>query len=75
MPYLPKLDADFPDFAPQTLGDCTALYGESSVPGQRANMHETQKIKRLGFPFSPSRPIGHRKSAKLNQPRLLRVDP
>ena len=74
MANLPELATDLLDFAPETFGNRKTFDGEPSVPGRRADMRESQKLKRLRFAFSSPRPIGHGKTAKFNQPRLPRVD-
>ena len=63
-PHLGPLDPFRNRFASQT---------ESPLPGVRAHVCETQKVKRLRLPQSTCLPILLRKPAELHDPGLLRV--
>jgi hypothetical protein len=57
----------------QAFADRVALYGIVPVPVLRADMRESQKIERLGLPFSSSLPVVLGKSPELNPARFVWV--
>jgi len=52
-----KLLLDFPQLGSQTLADRPAFDGKVPVPVFPADVRDSQKVERLGLPFSSSSPV------------------
>src|SRR5215470_2671305 len=66
-----KLLLDFPQLGSQALADRSAFDGEVPVPVFPADVRESQKVERLGLPFSSSSPVRLGVSPELDPARLV----
>ena len=63
---------DFQQFGLHSLADRLALHSVTPFPVLPADVRESQKIERLGFPFSSLVPVDLGKPPELNPARLVR---
>jgi hypothetical protein len=68
---LPELLFNFCQLPPQALAYRVALHREVPVPVFPADMRESQKVERFGFPFSSLFPVSFGKSPELNPARFV----
>ena len=68
-----KLRLDFQQFGSHPLADRFALHGVTPFPVLPADMRESQKVERIGLPFSSLFPVLLGEPPELNPARLVWV--